>query len=75
MIYTNADRWETCTGNSATYSTTCPLVQESWASVPGPILGGWPFQTIWQINADKPYGGDSDFFNGDLTQLTKLATG
>jgi len=75
MIYTNPDWWETCTSNSAAFSTTCPLVLASWASLPGSIPGEWPFQTIWQ-NSDKfTYGGDSDIFNGDLTQLKKLATG
>ena len=75
MIYTNPDWWTTCTGNSHTFSTTCPLVLARWASTPGTIPGGWPFQTIWQ-NSDKyTYGGDSDIFNGDMTRLKVLATG
>jgi GH25 family lysozyme M1 (1,4-beta-N-acetylmuramidase) len=75
MIYTNRDWWSTCTGNSPAFSSTCPLVLASWASAPGTIPGGWPFQTIWQNANTYKYGGDSDFFNGDLTQLKKLATG
>ncbi|KAL9043784.1 MAG: hypothetical protein Q9214_003037 [Letrouitia sp. 1 TL-2023] len=75
LIYSTNDWWTTCTGNSKSFSTTCPLVLARYGSSPGTIPGGWPFQTIWQ-NADSyTYGGDSDKFNGDLTQLKKLATG
>ena len=75
MIYTNRDWWITCTGNSAAFHTTSPLVFASCNSSPGPIPGGWPYQTIWQ-NSDKfPFGGDSDIFNGDMTGLKKLAMG
>ncbi|KAL9124289.1 MAG: hypothetical protein Q9217_006368 [Psora testacea] len=75
MIYSTNDWWTTCTGNSAAFHTTCPLVLARYGSSPGTIPGGWPYQTIWQ-NADTyTYGGDSDIFNGDLTGLKKLATG
>ncbi|KAH0545500.1 hypothetical protein GP486_008444 [Trichoglossum hirsutum] len=75
MIYSTADWWTSCTGNSNAFSSTCPLVLARFGSSPGNIPGGWPYQTIWQ-NADSyTYGGDSDFFNGDMTQLKKMATG
>jgi GH25 family lysozyme M1 (1,4-beta-N-acetylmuramidase) len=74
MIYTTNGWWNECTGNSAAFSTTCPLVLANPNGSPGTIPGGWPFQTIWQ-NGAYSYGGDSDIFNGDLTQLKKLATG
>lgn len=76
LIYTTNDWWTTCTGNSAAFHTTCPLVLARYSSAgPGTIPGGWPYQTIWQ-NADTyTYGGDSDKFNGGLTGLKKLATG
>jgi GH25 family lysozyme M1 (1,4-beta-N-acetylmuramidase) len=75
MIYSTADWWSTCTGNSNAFSSTCPLVLARYGSSVGKIPGGWPFQTIWQ-NADKyAYGGDSDIFNGGLPQLKKLASG
>jgi GH25 family lysozyme M1 (1,4-beta-N-acetylmuramidase) len=75
MIYSTADWWNQCTGNSAAFHTTSPLVLARYGSSPGTIPGDWPFQTIWQ-NADSyAYGGDSDIFNGDLTQLKKIATG
>ena len=76
MIYTNRNWWTDCTGNSAAFSRTCPLVLARWFSpTPGPIPGGWPFQTIWQYSNVSRWGGDADSFNGDLTQLVKLATG
>jgi len=75
LIYSTNDWWSTCTGNSAAFHTTCPLVLARYNTSPGTIPGGWPYQTIWQ-NSDKyAYGGDSDFFNGDLAGLKKLATG
>ncbi|KAI4141378.1 MAG: hypothetical protein L6R39_005374 [Caloplaca ligustica] len=76
MIYSTNDWWVTCTGNSAAFHTTCPLVLARYSTAgPGTIPGGWPYQTIWQ-NADTyTYGGDSDIFNGGLTGLKNLATG
>lgn len=75
LIYSTNDWWTTCTGNSAAFSSTSPLVLARYGSSPGTIPGGWPYQTIWQ-NADSyAYGGDSDIFNGALSNLQKLATG
>lgn len=75
MIYSTADWWSQCTGNSAAFSSTSPLVLASYASSPGTIPGGWPFQTIWQNSDSYAYGGDSDIFNGAFSQLQKIATG
>lgn len=47
MIYSTNDWWTTCTGNSAAFHTTCPLVLARYGSSPGTIPGGWPYQTIW----------------------------
>ncbi|KAI4089970.1 MAG: hypothetical protein L6R37_007964 [Teloschistes peruensis] len=76
MIYSTNDWWTTCTGNSAAFHTTCPLVLARYSTAgPGTIPGSWPFQTIWQNKDSYTYGGDSDIFNGALTNLKKLATG
>lgn len=76
MIYSTNDWWRTCTGNSAAFSTTCPLVLARYSSSgPGTIPGGWPYQTIWQNSDSYAYGGDSDIFNGGITNLKKLASG
>ncbi|EED21043.1 N,O-diacetyl muramidase, putative [Talaromyces stipitatus ATCC 10500] len=75
LIYTTNDWWTTCTGDSTAFSSTCPLVLARYASSPGTIPGGWGYETIWQ-NADSyAYGGDSDVFNGDLSQLKAIASG
>ncbi|RPA75196.1 glycoside hydrolase [Ascobolus immersus RN42] len=75
MIYTTNSWWNTCTGNSQAFSANCPLVIARYNSVVGTIPGGWPYYTIWQFNDAYAYGGDSDTFNGSITQLKKLATG
>ncbi|QKX59527.1 uncharacterized protein TRUGW13939_06661 [Talaromyces rugulosus] len=75
LIYSTNDWWTSCTGNSAAFSKNSPLVLARYGSSAGTIPGGWPFETIWQ-NADSyKYGGDSDIFNGDETQLKKIASG
>jgi GH25 family lysozyme M1 (1,4-beta-N-acetylmuramidase) len=50
MIYTTADWWTTCTGNSNAFKDKCPLVLARYSSTVGTIPGGWPYQTIWQNN-------------------------
>ena len=75
MIYSTADWWSTCTGNTAAFHTTCPLVLARYGSSPGIIPGGWPYQTIWQNSDAYTYGGDSDIFNGPYSGLQNLALG
>ena len=75
LIYSTADWWNTCTGNSGAFHTTCPLVLANYNAQISTVPGEWPYQTIWQYNDKYSYGGDSDRFNGDLTSLKKLATG
>ncbi|KAK4168491.1 glycoside hydrolase family 25 protein [Cladorrhinum sp. PSN259] len=75
MLYTNPSWWTTCTGNSNAFVNTNPLVLARYASAPGTIPGGWPYQTIWQNSDSYTYGGDSDIFNGALSGLQKLASG
>jgi GH25 family lysozyme M1 (1,4-beta-N-acetylmuramidase) len=75
LIYSTNDWWSSCTGNSNAFSQNSPLVLARYGDSAGTIPGGWPFETIWQ-NADSyKYGGDSDIFNGDETQLKKIASG
>jgi hypothetical protein len=56
VIYSTADWWNECTGNSAMFSKTCPLVLAHPDRLPETIPGGWPFQTIWQ-NGNYGYVG------------------
>jgi hypothetical protein len=75
IIYSTADWWTTCTGNSAAFSSNSPLALARYGSSPGTVPGGWPFQTFWQNSDSYTYGGDSDIFNGAYSNLVKLATG
>ncbi|KAK8069300.1 hypothetical protein PG994_005916 [Apiospora phragmitis] len=75
MLYTNPSWWTACTGDSKAFVQTNPLVLARYASSPGSIPGGWPYQTIWQYADKYTYGGDGDKFNGDEAGLKKLALG
>lgn len=75
MLYTTADWWKTCTGDSSAFASTCPLVLARYSSSPGSAPGGWPYHTIWQNSNKYAFGGDSDIFNGDEDGLKKLASG
>ena len=73
MIYTTADWWKTCTGDSKAFSKTSPLVLARYNNAPGAPPGGWPQHSIWQ-NANKyKFGGDSDLWNGDEESLKTFA--
>ncbi|KAK6952685.1 hypothetical protein Daesc_004977 [Daldinia eschscholtzii] len=75
LLYTNPSWWSSCTGGSNAFVNTNPLVLARYSSSAGTPPGGWPYYTIWQFNDSYKYGGDSDTFNGDITQLKKLAKG
>jgi GH25 family lysozyme M1 (1,4-beta-N-acetylmuramidase) len=72
MIYTTADWWNTCTGNSKSF-TECPLVLARYSSSVGTIPGGWPYQSFWQNSDSYTYGGDSEIWNGSLDNLKLFA--
>ncbi|KAL7930773.1 glycoside hydrolase family 25 protein [Trichoderma chlorosporum] len=75
MIYTSTSWWQLCTGNSGSFGSKSPLVVARYASSVGTLPNGWSYYTIWQNSDASPWGGDSDTFNGDLSQLQKLARG
>ena len=75
VLYSSPSWWEECTGNSDAFVDTSPLDMACWNSDPCTPQGYWPFYTFWQYDNCNDYGGDSDAFNGDVTQLKKLATG
>ncbi|KAI1135423.1 glycoside hydrolase family 25 protein [Hypoxylon sp. FL0543] len=75
LIYTSPSWWSSCTGGSSAFVNTNPLVLARYSSSAGTPPGGWPYYTIWQFNNSYKYGGDSDTFNGEYSQLQKLATG
>lgn len=75
MIYTTADWWRTCTGDSTAFSQDYPLVLAQYASSISSIPGGWPWQSFWQNSDSYAYGGDSEIWNGSLDNLKKFAKG
>ena len=75
VLYSSPSWWSSCTGNSNAFVNTNPLWMACYRSSPCTPQGGWPYYTIWQNADSNPYGGDSDQFNGDMTQLKKLASG
>ncbi|KAL7899870.1 glycoside hydrolase family 25 protein [Trichoderma sp. SZMC 28014] len=75
LIYTSTSWWQLCTGNSGSFGSKSPLVVARYASSVGTLPNGWSYYTIWQNSDSSPWGGDSDVFNGDLSQLQKIARG
>ncbi|EHK24055.1 glycoside hydrolase family 25 protein [Trichoderma virens Gv29-8] len=75
LIYTSTSWWQLCTGNNGSFGNKSPLVVARYASSVGTLPNGWSYYTIWQNNDAAPWGGDSDVFNGDLSQLQKIARG
>ncbi len=72
VIYTTADWWRTCTGNTTAFRTKNPLWVARYASSAGTLPGGWGYYTFWQYSGTTI---DKDRFNGSLIRLRKLATG
>ncbi|PTB43873.1 uncharacterized protein TrAFT101_002438 [Trichoderma asperellum] len=75
LIYTSTSWWQLCTGNNGSFGSKSPLVVARYASSVGTLPNGWSYYTIWQNSDSAPWGGDSDVFNGDLSQLQKIARG
>lgn len=74
VLYTSPSWWSECTGNSDAFVNTNALMLARYASSPGTLPGSWPYYTFWQYNEDNAYGGDSDVFNGDYSQLQAFAS-
>jgi GH25 family lysozyme M1 (1,4-beta-N-acetylmuramidase) len=75
VIYTAANWWSECTGNTGDLSATDPLWLASYASSPGPMPYNWAYQTIWQFADSGTFPGDQDSFNGDISGVLALANG
>ncbi len=72
VIYTTADWWGRCTGNTTKFTSTNPLwVARYGTTSPGKLPGSWRFATFWQYSATSI---DQDRFSSSYTQLKVLAT-
>ena len=73
VIYTTTDWWTTCTGNYSGFWANDPLWIARYASAPGTLPAGAPTWSFWQYSSSGPFAGDSDEWNGALSQLKVLA--
>lgn len=72
IIYTTADWWARCTGNSASFGSD-PLWIARYNTSPGVLPAGWPFESIWQYADHGAFVGDQDAFDGTTAQLARFA--
>jgi len=71
VIYTTADWWKRCTGNTTKFNQTNPLwVARYGTSSPGVLPGKWPFYTFWQYGSSPL---DQNKFSASYTRLQVLA--
>lgn len=73
VIYTTADWWSRCTGNTTKFSKTNPLWVARWTPTKGAgtLPGGWSSYTFWQYSATVI---DQNRFSSTLARLKVLAT-
>ncbi|WP_367402314.1 GH25 family lysozyme [Kocuria marina] len=73
-IYTTADWWQTCTGNTAQFNDH-PLHLASYGVMaPQWYPNGWSRYDIWQYTDSGPFSGDSNVYGGSWAQLQALAS-
>nr|WP_285553525.1 lysozyme [Streptomyces hygroscopicus] len=76
VIYTTAQWWRLCTGDSHAFASRHPLwVARHGTSGPGTLPGGWQYWTFWQYATSGRLPGDQNLFNGSSSGLRALAAG
>jgi lysozyme len=76
VIYTTAQWWSACTGNSRAFADDHPLwIASHGAPDPGSLPGGWQHWTFWQYDIRGGLPGDQNLFNGPQSRLRALARG
>jgi GH25 family lysozyme M1 (1,4-beta-N-acetylmuramidase) len=77
-IYSTTNWWIQCTGNSSAFANH-PLFIARYpnniADGAGTLPAGWSAYTLWQYSSTGPFPGDSDVFNGSLTDLQTYGLG
>jgi GH25 family lysozyme M1 (1,4-beta-N-acetylmuramidase) len=73
VIYTTADWWSRCTGNTTKFRSTNPLWAARWTpkTGAGKLPGGWTYYTFWQYSATVI---DQNRFSNTAARLKVLAT-
>ncbi|MGJ5750617.1 lysozyme [Streptomyces puniciscabiei] len=76
VIYTTAQWWRTCTGNSRAFARSHALwIARHGTSRPGKLPGGWRYWTFWQYGSRGRLPGDQNLFNGSPSRLRAFARG
>jgi len=72
-IYTTADWWATCTGNTAQFNNH-PLHLASYGvAYPAYMPNGWSRHDLWQFTDNGPFSGDSNVYGGSWAQFQSFA--
>jgi GH25 family lysozyme M1 (1,4-beta-N-acetylmuramidase) len=75
IIYTPANWWDACTGNSTAFSADVLWVPSYSVNAPSTLPAGWNTWTLWQYTSIGSVAGitgdvDLDYFSGAPDQLT-----
>lgn len=76
VIYTTANWWESCTGDSPVAARHSPLWIASWNNRrrPTSLPNGWRSCTFWQYANHGDVPGDQDVFRGSYAELRSFAS-
>jgi GH25 family lysozyme M1 (1,4-beta-N-acetylmuramidase) len=73
VIYSTADWWNRCTGNTKKFTDTNPLWAARYGTkTAGKLPGSWRVATFWQYTSNPL---DQDKFSGSMARLHVLAMG
>jgi GH25 family lysozyme M1 (1,4-beta-N-acetylmuramidase) len=73
VIYSTADWWNRCTGNTKKFTQTNPLWAARYGTkTAGKLPGSWKVATFWQYTSSPL---DQDKFSGSMDRLRVLALG
>ncbi|MFC9928269.1 lysozyme [Streptomyces sp. NPDC127190] len=76
VIYTTAEWWRMCTGDSDAFAARHPLwIARHGSSGPGELPGGWQDWTFWQYGTRGGLPGDQNLFHGSAARLRSFARG
>ena len=73
MIYTTADWWNRCTGNSTAFANHPLHIARYSTSGPGAMPAGWKTYNVWQYSSTGPFEGDSNVWRGSADDLARFA--
>lgn len=73
MIYTTADWWNRCTGNSTAFADHPLHIARYNTAGPGSMPAGWSTWNVWQYSSTGPFEGDSNVWRGSAAELSWFA--